>query len=215
MEEADVASRFLDNLIAQVPLDIRDKDTGQRDYRSGYINKHCSVRALKKDNKVVELQLYLRGAPRSTRKDRKYKVTNGTVSDRFWESVREHSQSKMLSENEAIIEKATVKKAYEEQYKPFRKALCEEFDLTPDEYAVRRLQDGVETSVRFRPKDYSFTITVGFDPQRNLVIEEMQIGPRYLTADQVKDILRITGTERAKLKEAPTMSRNGELFNGI
>jgi hypothetical protein len=97
--------KLVNNIVSMIPLDLRDEKTGEVRSSGALLNRFsriCIDTSTTRNPNTGEynvlhltgITLYLPGS--GGRKERKYKIgSNGSVSDRFWDTVRDHTKKKL------------------------------------------------------------------------------------------------------------------------
>lgn len=205
------------NIVAALPLDLRDEKTGEQVSGNGYwLNEFARVHATihrkwdrdKNDYAAtgkVSIDVYLKG--NAGRKERNYKLdSKGTLSDRFWDSIKEHTKIQLACRAAEAARNALNKGAWDEMDKYIKAA-----GLKVDEYYKTRIKDGRDNNVRAHSNDGSVSAGIAVDKNGVVHISSFSVSGRDMTPERFGELVTLVGLEKRVVKSVPKYT--GELFD--
>ena len=195
-----------------VTLDIRDAKTGKERPNSGvWLNEYSCINIsvdtiydpdtkTYKEVKLKEIRLHLQN--NTGRKDRNYKIRdNGSVSDRFWESVREHTKTQLGIKAQ---EDSKVKRIKDNYYKMEEYISVPKMDV--DAYYIKQLKIGVCNDAIIKTGDGSVTARFLIDHNGDIKLAQFTVSNRYITVEEFKELLELVGLRKVFPKHVPVSS---------
>jgi len=209
------AKSFLNSIVVCIPDSLRDGKTGEYvSPRKVYLNKWAT---LSLDYEAKKFSMFLYGETHARRSKRNYKNEGGSISNKFWEAFREHTEAnakeEALKKATESAYKARIKKGFENM-QPYIDKLAGK-PIEANSWQLRRLTDGSRSDCSFGSKDGSFKFSLEVDEHSNIIIDSFSVYTRRVSPGNFRRLLDILGAERYVAPPPPPpikVNETGDLF---